>query len=145
MFMDDGFLRLASSIHLAATWSMIGLIWFVQRVHYPLFHRVGVEQFAEYEQAHTRLTTSIVAPLMLIEAATALVLMSSLAPWTWLNFGLLTMIWGSTAIVQIPCHQRLRQGFDAMTHRRLVRSNWLRTTLWTVRGLLVSTMLASAG
>lgn len=140
--MDEPLWCLAGSFHLAATWSMVGLIWFVQCVHYPLFDHVGKEQFAQYEQAHTHLTTTVVAPLMLIEAVTAVVLTSSLAPWTWLNLGLLALLWASTAFVQIPCHERLRRGFDAATHRRLVRSNWLRTSLWTFRSILVSAMLS---
>ena len=28
-------------IHTAATWYLVGLVWFVQVVHYPLFSRVG--------------------------------------------------------------------------------------------------------
>ena len=32
--------------HLAATLYMVGVIWFVQVVHYPLFARAGAEGFA---------------------------------------------------------------------------------------------------
>lgn len=28
-------------VHAAATWAMVGLVWFVQVVHYPLFAQVG--------------------------------------------------------------------------------------------------------
>lgn len=59
-------------VHLAATLSMVGLIWFVQIVHYPLFAYVGAEKFIAYEAAHARLTTWVVAPPMLTEALTAL-------------------------------------------------------------------------
>lgn len=59
---------------LAATLFMVGLIWFVQAVHYPLLARVGRDCLTEYEAAHVRLTTRIVGPPMLIEAATAVAL-----------------------------------------------------------------------
>src|SRR4028119_2428265 len=53
---------------------MVGVIWFVQVVHYPLFSRVGPEKFSLYSEAHSRLTTYVVGPPMLVEAATALLL-----------------------------------------------------------------------
>ena len=34
--------------NLAATWTMVGMIWIVQIVHYPLFNRVGLEGFPRY-------------------------------------------------------------------------------------------------
>jgi hypothetical protein len=33
------------AVHLSVTAAMVGLIWFVQVVHYPLFAMVGREQF----------------------------------------------------------------------------------------------------
>jgi len=42
------------SIHLFATAGMVGLIWFVQVVHYPLFSRVGAVGFAEAAGADER-------------------------------------------------------------------------------------------
>jgi hypothetical protein len=61
-------------VHVAATLFMVGVIWFVQVVHYPLFSRVGPEKFSLYSEAHSRLTTYVVGPPMLVEAATALLL-----------------------------------------------------------------------
>ncbi len=52
--------------HLAATLFMIGVIWFVQVVQYPLFSRVGPEKFSLYSEAHSRLTTYVVGPPMLV-------------------------------------------------------------------------------
>ena len=60
--------------HAAATLFMVGVIWFVQVVHYPLFARVGRPGFATYSGSHSRLTGLVVGPPMLVEAATAVVL-----------------------------------------------------------------------
>jgi len=54
--------------HAAATLVMVGVIWFVQVVHYPLMARVSASQFAAYEHEHQNRTTFVVAPTMLIEA-----------------------------------------------------------------------------
>lgn len=58
-------------VHLTATFAMVGIIWFVQIVHYPLFARVGAGGFPAYSGAHSRL---VVGPPMLAEAATAVAL-----------------------------------------------------------------------
>ena len=57
---------------------------------------------------------------------------------------LLGVVWLSTWGIQVPCHARLSRGFDARTHRRLVRSNWIRTICWTVRGGIVLGMAMGA-
>ena len=63
--------------HAAATLFMVGLIWFVQRVHYPLLSGVGSREFATYEQAHVGRTFPVVGPPMVLEAATAAALVAS--------------------------------------------------------------------
>ncbi len=128
------------ALQLAATLYMTGLIWFVQVVHYPLFQRVGADQFLAYEQAHTRLTTYVVAPVMLLELATA-VLLAFAQPrygvW-WLNLGGLGLLWASTFFIQVPLHTALSQAPDLAAMQRLATSNWIRTALWTLRaGLLL--------
>lgn len=135
--------------HAAATWMMVGLIWFVQIVHYPLFAQVGTNLFAEYETAHSRLTTWVVGPPMLVEAATAFVLLLAKperipAILVWLGVALVLVIWLSTALLQVPQHEILTRGFATDAHRFLVISNWIRTVAWTARGMLVLAMLACA-
>ena len=59
------------AVHTFATLAMMGLIWFVQVVHYPLYAKVGPQAFAEYHALHVSRTTSVVAPLMLAELGAA--------------------------------------------------------------------------
>ena len=125
---------------------MVGVIWFVQIVHYPLFSQVGESAFNLYEINHARLTTSVVAPAMLIEMATGLWLLwqrpvGILPVQVWLGMGLLAAIWLSTFFVQVPQHDLLAQGFDPIIHHKLVASNWLRTIAWSARGLVILWML----
>jgi hypothetical protein len=132
-------------IHAAATLFMVGVIWFVQVVHYPLFDAVGREEFSRYESRHQQLVTLVVGPTMLIEALTAVLLIRwGVQPvWiTWSGLGLLVVIWASTAFLQVPCHEQLNQSFVASTHTFLVVSNWVRTVAWSLRGVLVLLLLA---
>ncbi|TWT73825.1 hypothetical protein Pla123a_37190 [Posidoniimonas polymericola] len=129
-------------LQLAATLIMVGLIWFVQLVHYPLLGAVGEPQFAEYEQAHCRLTGYVVIPPMLVELATAAAMLAwrpdGVPRWVPLaGMGLLAVVWLSTFVLQAPAHGRLVGGYEAATHHLLVASNWLRTSAWTARGGLL--------
>jgi hypothetical protein len=140
--MTDALSRLLFLSHAAATWYMTGLIWFVQVVHYPLFAAVGRQAFSTYEQRHTSRTTWVVAPPMLVEAATAVLLFwlrpPGVSDWQlWTGVILVAAIWLSTALLQVPGHQALSNGFDAVVHHRLVSTNWIRTVAWSLRGLLV--------
>lgn len=132
--------------NLISTCYMMGLIWMVQIVHYPLFGKVGAEQFVEYQTSHQSLTTIVVGPPMLIEFLTAMLLIwyrpAGVPDWLiYVALALLAVVWASTAFVQVPCHEKLTHGFDAAIHSRLVVSNWIRTVGWTARGVLVTWML----
>ena len=133
-------------IHAAATWYMTGIIWFVQRVHYPLMDGVGADGFVAYERRHMQATMPVVAAGMLVEAVTAIMLPftldGGLGRWdVWLNLALLAVIWVTTAALSMPAHRRLGAGFNAATHRRLIASNLIRTAVWSVRAVLVCSML----
>ena len=128
--------------HLAATLFMVGLIWFVQIVHYPLFARVGEEDFQLYSEAHSRLTSYVVGPPMLLEAGTALLLVIRRPEGVPLYLALagltlVAVIWLSTALLQVPRHTALGSGFDRSAWRGLVGTNWIRTAAWSVRGFVV--------
>lgn len=128
--------------HAAATLALAGLVWFVQVVHYPLFARVPGEAFTAYELEHGRRTTWVVAPLMAVEALTAVALvLVEPGALTVIGVALVVGIWASTFLVQVPCHRVLSRGWDAAAHRRLVRTNWLRTVLWSARGAIALALL----
>lgn len=133
-------------LNAASTWAMVGLIWLIQIVHYPLFANVGEEQFRLYTLEHQRLITYVVLPLMFIELGTSVLL------WTHRPFeisdamigvgiALVVTIWLSTFLLQVPQHGALTAGFDPVVHQKLVLGNWIRTIAWTLRGALVSVML----
>lgn len=128
--------------HGASTLMLVGLIWTVQRVHYPTFHHVAPAGFDAFAVFHQRRISLVVVPLMLVELATAvLLLVYRPAPlpswWAMTGLALLALIWASTFAIQVPLHGRLARGHDERAIERLVKTNWLRTVLWTLRGMLV--------
>jgi hypothetical protein len=133
----------------ASTLFMTGAIWIVQVVHYPLFAFAGREGFDVQAREHQRRITPVVGSVMLLEGATAVLLLLARPAGVGrslpvLALVLLLAIWISTAFVQVPLHRRLSCGFDEEAISRLVATNWLRTVLWTVRSALVLIVLAHA-
>ncbi len=132
-------------IHAAATWAMTGLIWFVQVVHYPLMRAVGPAGFAAYHAAHSRLTTLVVGPLMLLEAGCAIWLaVARPSAASWAGAVLLAVVWGATFLISVPRHARLASGFDSAVIDSLVATNWIRTAAWTARALVASWLILEA-
>lgn len=138
-------------IHAAATLLMTGVVIFVAIVHYPLFGAVGPECFPAYSAAHASRTTIVVAPLMLIEALTGvLLLVPTIAGrdpgvLEYAGLGLLAPIWGITFLLNVPQHARLAKCFDTGIHRALLLTHALRTLLWAARGVIVMVMIAKTG
>jgi hypothetical protein len=133
-------------VHTAATLTMFGVILIVQVVHYPLFDLVGESTYAAYQAAHMRRITWIVLPAMTVELLSAVGLVwnppPALPAWqTWTGLGLVGVIWASTALLQVPLHDTLTDGFEVQAHRRLVQSNWIRTLAWALRAGLALWML----
>jgi len=132
--------------HATATLFMVGLIWVIQLVHYPLFARIGAAEFEAYEREHMRRIGWIVGPVMTVELATAGLLAWRLPAGVmpvlaWSGLAMVVAIWVSTAAVQAPLHARLARGKDERLIARLVSSNWLRTVLWSARGGVAMAML----
>jgi hypothetical protein len=135
----------------AATWTMVGIIWFVQLVHYPLFDGVGANEFTAYERRHARLTAYVVGPPMSVELVgafgalrTGWRISAMSADWAWIGFALVGLIWLSTAFVQVPRHTLLERRFDPAVQRALVATNWIRTVAWSMRAALLSAVAVKA-
>ncbi len=135
-------------INAASTLLMTGVVLFVAIVHYPLFAGVGREVFPAYSLSHASRTTIVVAPLMLIEAMTSVLLLvpaiAGRAPGVleFTGVALLVPIWGITFLLNVPQHARLAKGFDSSVHRALLRTHALRTLCWAGRAVVVLLMLA---
>ena len=138
-------------VQAVASSAMCGLIWFVQVVHYPLFGLLEGEPSKAFASAHQDRTARVVIPFMLAEGAAAFFLAAwppagVPRPLAIVGLAIVVAIWLSTAALQMPLHRRLAsEGHAAETVASLVRSNWLRTVLWSLRAALSVWMLRAAG
>lgn len=133
-------------INLLATWTMVGVIWFVQVVHYPLLSVVPVESAASVAVEHQRRTGWVVGAPMALEGVTTLallVLVPEGVAWfvPWLAGIPLAVALGATIFLSVPRHERMARDPDAQVGKELVSTNWVRTIAWTVRGVIVGGMV----
>ncbi len=142
-------------VHTASSALMLGVVLVAQAVMYPGFAFKDPTRFREAMQHHQRSIGFIVAPGMLIEGATAsllLVLALSMpqasaiaAPLAIANALLLASCWVLTFAIIVPMHMRLTTNEQAPAERaalitRLVRIHWFRTAAWSVHALLACVM-----
>ena len=133
-------------LNLVSTLVMVGVIWFVQIVHYPLLAVVPVESASEVAVDHQRRTGWVVMAPMTVEGFTTLGLLKwvpeGVAWWVpWLNGVFLAVALGCTVLLSVPRHARMAAHPDKSVGRELVLTNWPRTIAWTARGLVVAMML----
>lgn len=125
-------------LHLASSWALFGLIWTVQLVHYPSFRYVP--DFTEFHPHHTSSITLIVLPLMLLElAVTGWLAYRTQFAWPYLvPLVLVILIWANTFFQAVPLHNALGKLRSDADIESLIRVNWPRTLLWTVKALWIS-------
>jgi predicted outer membrane lipoprotein len=133
-------------INLLSTWTMVGVIWFVQVVHYPLLSVVPVQSAASVAVEHQRRTGWVVGAPMALEGVTTLALLVMVpegVAWfvPWLAGIPLAVALGATIFLSVPRHERMAREPDAQVGKELVSTNWVRTIAWTVRGLIVGGMV----
>ena len=128
-------------IHLIATSVMVGVIWIIQLVHYPSFHFIELKQYTTFQRFHMSRISYVVIPAMLTELFTLILIIISMDQIDTLVLAsaiLLILIWLITALFFSGVHQKLTLGYDQTVVDKLVKLNWGRTLLWTLRLLLIS-------
>lgn len=135
-------------LNLVSTFTMVGVIWFVQVVHYPLLSVVPVESASTVAVDHQRRTGWVVMLPMTVEGFTTLGLLKwvpdGVAWWVpWLNGVFLAVALGCTVLLSVPRHARMAAQPDASVGRELVLTNWPRTIAWSARAVVLVLMLLS--
>jgi hypothetical protein len=138
--------NIALLAHVAATMVMVGIIWFVQWVHYPLLAVVSTDRASEVAVQHQQRTGHIVGVPMAVEGVSTLVLLVNRPAevsvvWPWLGAVLLAVALGSTIFLSVPRHAQMAANPDPEIGHSLVRTNWPRTIAWSARGIIVVIML----
>jgi hypothetical protein len=117
---------------------MTGVIWIIQLIHYPAFIYIDHTRWTDFHRLHTRGITPLVAPLMLIELALSIVwVYQDITPFSLTNLAFVLGLWLSTFIIQVPIHDQLVSIKDEKLIQKLIKTNWIRTILWTAKTLLL--------
>lgn len=127
---------------------VFGQIWLVQIVVYPLFGKVGSDEYVAYHKFYSR---RIPLPVIVPGFASFLVPMALIflgpdsAPrWIYLANAACGLV-GLVVALEIPRHARLEKGGkQEAVIRELIRYNWPRTLAITASALLTLLMLTSA-
>ena len=130
--------------HLIFTSIMTGVIWVIQIVHYPSFHFIEKELYTAFQKFHMNKISIIVIPIMLAELITGMMLFldkSSKSPFLIISFVILVLIWLITGVFFSKAHNELMTGYQELVVNQLVVMNWVRTLLWTLRLLLLTSFV----
>ncbi len=126
--------------NLAISWGLMILIWLVQLIIYPGFHRIPSEVFISYHRWYVIRISAVVLPLMVAELILTIwwILSDAYSPISLSAGFLVAIVWLSTFVLQVPIHNRLKAGKDKKRIQRLVATNWIRTVAWSLKASLVS-------
>ena len=84
-------------LHMAATWAMVGFIWTIQVLQYPLMTEVPRDGFPRFEAVHQRRVTAVIAlfgPLEVVMAAVVFLTVDTVPSWLSIGSGaVLAAIW----------------------------------------------------
>tara|TARA_B110000495_G_scaffold197965_1_gene209043 strand:- start:1512 stop:1895 length:384 start_codon:yes stop_codon:yes gene_type:complete len=117
---------------------MLGLIITTQVVSYPMFHFVNKNNFSTYHNNYVNYVSTVVIPTMVLELGFSILLFliyKSISFFIPLFINIMILI--TTYFIQVPIHNILGQKFNKQAIDRLIKTNWLRTLLWTVKVFLL--------
>lgn len=121
-------------IRLLFDFGLLVLIWLVQLVIYPGFRYYSKENLIAWHRNYTFGISLVVIPLMFGQLISAgLQLFQNLNLYAIVSIVLIVIVWVSTFLQFVPMHNNISKGiFDDALLNRMVRSNWLRTILWSL-------------
>ena len=122
---------------------MVGLIWTIHTVHYPLFAHVGESTYVAFQSQHVDRIGKLLFLPWLTEGITLLAVLVLAFFGNQRNLRLPAFLNGvGMAIALIisgfwsaPAHGDLADGFNAAVHDRLVTANLVRSLAWTLCGV----------
>jgi hypothetical protein len=136
--------------HVASTLFMVGLIWTIHYVHYPLFAHVGESTYVAFQAEHVNRIGKLLLLPWLTEGLTllAILILAFLGQHRDLRLSaFLNGVGMATALIisgvwSAPAHGELADGFDADVHSRLMNANLVRTLGWTLCGICAIWLVA---
>jgi hypothetical protein len=127
------FMEYSTQLVMPAHIGLMVLIWLVQLIIYPTFHKIPENDFRNWHRIYCRRIGYIVLPLMLGQVIFTIgYFMDQQATNPYLPIAL-AMTWIITFAISAPIHDRLQKnGKDPIQIKQLIQTNWYRTILWTL-------------
>ena len=130
-------------IHAASTLFMVGLIWTIHYVHYPLFAYVGESTYTSFQSEHVARIGKLLFVPWLTEGITllgilVLAFLGGHKAWkvpAIINGAAMAVVLVISGFWSAPAHAKLADGFDKSLHDQLMTANLVRTLAWTVCGV----------
>lgn len=123
---------------LTIDFGLVVLIWLVQTIIYPSFAHCDPAQLRAWHARYTTRITFFVLPLM--GAQVAVIALQMRQGWTWdtgLAALLVALVWLHTFVRAVPLHHQIATtNHPAEPIAALVKTNWVRTVLWSIVWLL---------
>lgn len=129
--------------HVIATFFMVGLIWTIHYIHYPLFAYVGESTYPAFQAEHVERIGKLLFVPWMTEGMTLLGVgalaffggRKELRIPSLLNGLGMSIVLVISGFWSAPAHGELSDGFDASVHSRLMNANLIRTIAWTICGV----------
>lgn len=136
--------------HVASTLFMVGLIWTIHFVHYPLFAHVGESTYVAFQAEHVNRIGKLLLLPWLTEGLTLLAILilaflgqrRDLRLPAFLNGVGMAIALIISGVWSASAHGELADGFDADVHGRLMNANLVRTLGWTLCGICAIWLVA---
>jgi len=122
---------------------MVGLIWTIHYVHYPLFAYVGESTYISFQAEHVARIGRLLFVPWLTEGITllgilALAFLGGRKDWrvpAVINGAAMAVVLVISGFWSAPAHAKLADGFDKSVHDQLMTVNLIRTLAWSVCGV----------
>ena len=124
-------------LNFIASFTMLGVILVTQIVSYPMFLNENNKGFTLFHSMYVKRISSIVMPVMTIELILSVILFFTLdGILSQISLTTLILILISTAFIQVPIHEKLKFKHDEFLTKKLIRTNWIRTSLWSIKSII---------
>ena len=118
---------------------MVGVSLITHFVTYPSFRLIKSNTFSEFHKSYTKKMLFIVAPVMILELISSLLLVIFDISDNHTEIGLLItliLIWLLTFFTIVPIHNKLTVNYNKDLNQKLIKLNGLRTILWILKLIL---------
>ena len=126
-------------ISLFTNFIMVGVSLITHFVTYPSFKLIKSSSFSEFHKSYTKKMLFIVAPVMILELISSLLLVIFDISDNNTEICLLItliLIWLLTFLTIVPIHNKLTVNYNKDLNQKLIKLNGLRTILWILKLIL---------